>query len=115
MKLKVFIAEDEPVLQLSLEDVLADFGCDVAASVASVKEALAFFATDQAVDVAVLDVHLSDGPVDPVAARLAELGIPFVYATGAPGSEPSAAPVVAKPYDSVQIGRAIKAAMGRDD
>lgn len=110
--IKVLIAEDEPLLQMSLEDILNDIGCEVVASVASVKAALACIGL-HSFDVAILDVHLADGACDPVVARLNELNIPMVFATGALAAGQHAGPVVGKPYDPVEIEQAIAAAAGR--
>lgn len=106
MALRVFIAEDEPLLQMSLEDILNDLGCEVVASVATVKDALAGIAAHN-FDLAILDVHLADGAVDPAAARLTQLAIPMIFATGALSAGHYAGPVVGKPYDTLEIERAI--------
>lgn len=110
--LKVLIAEDEPLLQMSLEDILNDMGCVVVASVPTVKAALESIG-GQPVDLAILDVHLADGACDPVVDRLIELEIPIVFATGAMGSEKFAGPVVGKPYDPAEIETAIAKAAAR--
>lgn len=105
-RLKVLIAEDEPLLQMSLEDILSELGCDVVASVATVKDTLNCISS-QHFDVAILDVHLADGDCDPIVARLSDLKIPMVFATGALGAEQYSGPVVGKPYDPQEIRRAL--------
>lgn len=112
MALRVFIAEDEPLLQMSLEDILNDLGCEVVASVATVQDALACIAAHK-FELAILDVHLADGAVDPAAARLAQLSIPMIFATGALTAGKYAGPVVGKPYDTSEIEQAIAAVTGR--
>ena len=107
--MKVLIAEDEPLLQMSLEDILHDLGCEVVACVATVKDTLSYIANNK-VDLAILDVHLSDGAVSPAVPRLQELSIPMVFATGAIDAGGMAGPVVGKPYDPDEIRRAIAAA-----
>jgi AmiR/NasT family two-component response regulator len=67
--LRAFVVEDEALLLMTLEDMLADLGCQVIASARHVDEALPA-AHDVAVDVALLDVN--------VAARR----IPIVFVTG---------------------------------
>ena len=79
--LNVFIAEDEPMLLFSLEEILSELGCVVVGSATRVSEALAF-AANQAFDVAVLDVSLADGVIDPVVSALTQRGIPVVVASG---------------------------------
>lgn len=107
--MKVLIAEDEPLLQMSLEDILEGLGCEVVACVATVRETLSYVASNK-VDLAILDVHLSDGAVSPAVARLQELAIPMVFATGDIDAGGMAGPVVGKPYDTAEIQRAIVAA-----
>lgn len=83
---RVFLAEDEPMLLWALEEVLADFGCVVVGTATRVTQALAFVAA-HAFDVAVLDGKLADGAIDPVVAVLSARGTPVIIATGAASSE----------------------------
>ncbi len=72
---------------------------------------------DVPMDVAVLDCNLNGFSVQPVAAALAERGVPFLFATGygenrgAP--EGFDAPIVRKPYDVAQIANALADLTGR--
>ena len=77
--LSVLLVEDEFLILLDLEDVLAEAGARVttATSVAEAHEALG-----ARFDVAVLDVRLPDGEVFPVAHRLAAQGVPLVFHSG---------------------------------
>jgi CheY-like chemotaxis protein len=104
--MKVLIAEDEPLLQMHLEDILQSLGCEVVACLATVKDSLSFIAINK-VDLVFLDVHLSDGTSGPVAARLSELRIPMVFATAALDAGGMTGPVVGKPYGPAEIERAI--------
>ncbi len=80
-KARMLIAEDEIVVALFLEDMLAEFGYEVAGVVSRLEEGLARAeAPDFAM--AVLDVHLNGREVFPLADRLAEWGLPFIFATG---------------------------------
>jgi CheY-like chemotaxis protein len=76
---RVLIVEDEIVVALFLEDLLGEFGYAVAGVVSRVEDALAR-APDY--DLAVLDVHLNGRNVFDFADKLAESGMPFVFATG---------------------------------
>jgi len=78
-KLRVLIVEDEIVVALFLEDVLADFGYEVAGVVSHLDDALA---RDIDYDLAVLDVHINGRDIFDFADRLAAEDIPFVFATG---------------------------------
>ena len=70
-------------------------------------------AMDQAsVQVALLDVNLAGEMVYPVASRLRELGVPFIFMTGySPESLEgrfTEAPILKKPVDQAQLYRTIK-------
>ncbi|MCW6508675.1 response regulator [Lichenifustis flavocetrariae] len=73
--------EDEMLITMLLEDILEELGCQVAGSAVNVRQAedLAMNAT---ADAAILDVNLGGDPVYPVAERLIERNIPFVFASG---------------------------------
>jgi CheY-like chemotaxis protein len=77
----VLVVEDEMLIGMLLEDMLADMGHDVVAVVPRVNEALAAV-QHESFDVAILDVHLNGQSAFPVAEALIERGIPFVFATG---------------------------------
>jgi CheY-like chemotaxis protein len=79
MGARVLIVEDEIVVALFLEDLLGEFGYDVAGVVSHLDDALA---RPQDYDLAVLDVHLNGRNVFEFADRLAAGGTPFVFATG---------------------------------
>jgi len=79
--LRAFVVEDEALLLMTLEDMLADLGCQVVASARHVDEALPV-AHDVAVDVALLDVNVAGVRIDPVARILAARRIPIVFVTG---------------------------------
>ena len=90
--LKVFVVEDEALVALNLEDMLADLGCRDIVSAMRLDQALAQIDDGLDADVAILDVNLAGKPVFPVAERLAERGTPIVFATGSGrgGSAPTA-------------------------
>jgi CheY-like chemotaxis protein len=99
MSARVLIVEDEIIVALFLEDLMADFGYEVAGVVSQLNEAMAH-APDY--DLALLDVHINGQPVFEFADRLAARGTPFVFATGygARGipDRHAARPVVQKPF-----------------
>ena len=81
--LRVLIVDDETLVAMLLEDMLGDLGCEVAASVSRVAQAL-LAAQDESrpFDVAILDVNVAGESIAPVADALAVRGTPFVFATG---------------------------------
>jgi DNA-binding response OmpR family regulator len=78
---RVLVVEDEAVISLMLEDVLAAAGAVVIGPAGTAAKALALL-EQEPVDCAVLDIQLIDGTVLPVAEALATRGIRFVIATG---------------------------------
>lgn len=80
--LQVLVVEDEPMVAMVLEDMLADLGCTLAGSAATLSEALTAIAGGVEVDAAILDVNLGGQKIFPVADILAERGVPFVFSTG---------------------------------
>ncbi|HEY0265852.1 MAG TPA: response regulator [Rhizomicrobium sp.] len=77
---RILIVEDEIVVALFMEDILAEFGYRVAGVASRLDEAMAHDAAGY--DIAVLDVHLNGESVFDFADRLAAAGKPFVFATG---------------------------------
>jgi CheY-like chemotaxis protein len=80
--LRVLVVEDDGLVAMMLEDLLEELGCQLAASLASVREALAWIEAGGAVDAALLDVNLGGEPVFPVAEALRARGVPFAFTTG---------------------------------
>jgi CheY-like chemotaxis protein len=78
---RVFVVEDEVMIRMLLEDMLADLGYAIVASAGGLEEAVAL-ARDTDFDVAILDVNLNGSVVYPVAEVLAARGVPFVFSTG---------------------------------
>src|SRR5689334_12522959 len=102
---RVLIIEDDPLLLMSLEDMLAELGCTVAGSAMALTPALAL-ARELSIDLAVLDVNLAGELVTPAAEVLASRGIPFVFATGYDlGIVPALQdrPLLRKPYTRNQL------------
>jgi CheY-like chemotaxis protein len=79
--LRVLAVEDEPVLLMALEDVLADLGCDVVATATSVADALRFVEGGD-FEVAIVDVTLGKDKIDSVVRALASRNLPVIFATG---------------------------------
>src|SRR5262245_13993058 len=78
---RVLVVEDEIMIRMLLEDMLADLGYGVAASAGGLNEAIAL-ARESDFDLAILDVNLNGDPVYPVADLLIERGVPFAFSTG---------------------------------
>lgn len=78
---RVLVVEDEMLVALLLEDMLAQAGCIVIGPFARVRDALAAVKTEVA-DLALLDVNVAGEKVFPVAHALEERGVPFLFLTG---------------------------------
>jgi PAS domain S-box-containing protein len=103
---RILIVEDEPLLSMELEAILAAAGCEVVGSAESVARAKALVA-DVECDAALVDINLAGQPIDDVAAALRQKRIPFAFVTGygrealPPGFREAA--VLGKPFDQEQL------------
>lgn len=104
--LRLLVVEDEMLVALALEEMLGDFGCVVVDVAGTLDRGLAL-ATELTIDGAILDINLCGEKVFPVAERLAERGVPFVFCTayGKAALPPSfaEAPTLTKPYDAQRL------------
>lgn len=106
---RILVVEDDPILSITLEDVLIEAGAVVIGPVAWLSEALDLAGSAQ-LDVAVLDVNINGGHSYSVAEQLAARGIPFLFATGyaKEGLQTAlAAPILHKPYSPQQLHNAL--------
>ncbi|HTT48769.1 MAG TPA: response regulator [Pseudolabrys sp.] len=78
---RLLIVEDEYLIRMLLEDMLADLGYEVSAAVGTLDEASALAAGGD-FTAAILDVNLDGQEIFPVADILAKRGLPFVFVTG---------------------------------
>lgn len=104
---RVILVEDESLVAMMMEDLLDEVGCDVVASFGALSPAMAWLdGRADLPDGAVLDVNLNGETVFPLAAALAERGVPFIFATGygAVGDERFVeAPLLHKPVDAGRL------------
>jgi CheY-like chemotaxis protein len=78
---RVLVVEDEMMILMIIEDMLADLGCESVTAAATVDQALALMDA-RVFDAAMLDVNLNGHKSYPVADALAARGVPFVFSTG---------------------------------
>jgi CheY-like chemotaxis protein len=109
---RVFIVEDELMIRMLLEGMLADLGHSVAAEAGGLDEAISL-AKEAEFDLAVLDVNLNGTPVTPVVEILVARGVPFIFASGyGQRGLPEAyqtAPILQKPFQVDALEEAIQA------
>jgi DNA-binding response OmpR family regulator len=109
--LRVLIVEDEALLQMQLEIYVEEAGHAVAGCASSLRDALDLIRREKA-DLALVDVHLADGPsgVD-VGRAFAEAGIGVVFLTAnakrIPGDFCGAIGVIGKPYTQASLQEAL--------
>ena len=100
-KCRVLLVEDETLIARLMEEMLAEFACEVTATVGQLDEAMEVAAT-QRFDLAFVDVNLRGVPAWPLADVLRARGIPFAFVTGYGASATTAThadvPVLQKPF-----------------
>ncbi|MCJ2103016.1 HWE histidine kinase domain-containing protein [Methylobacterium sp. E-046] len=104
------VVEDNMIIALEAEEALTALGADTVDMAASVREALRLIDVSPP-DRALLDVNLGSETSVAVARRLAELGIPFAFATGYGESfqvppDLGDVPVIKKPYGADSLRQA---------
>jgi DNA-binding response OmpR family regulator len=110
-KPKVMLVEDEVLVAMMMEDVLAEWGWDVAGSFGQVQPAVDWLVDRaEALDAAVLDINLGGEMVFPVAEALKARRVPFLFLTGytAPtGAADFGAPILNKPFNGEELESAL--------
>lgn len=80
--LRVLVVEDDPLMFMAIEDILACDGYVVVGPVTSVDAAIDAVQLTDHYDIALLDVNLAGEAIDPVAHLIQQRGVPFVFSTG---------------------------------
>lgn len=108
--LSVFVVEDEALVAMNLEDMLCELGCTIVGPAMHMESANKMLEEGLKADVAILDVNVGGQMIFPFARRLAEHGMPLVFATGYGRSglpeDFHDMPILQKPYtlDDVEVG-----------
>lgn len=79
---RVLIVEDESLVAMLLETILADLGCDVVGPESNIEDGLNVASGTAPLDAALLDVNVAGQEIFPVAEALKARGVPFVFSTG---------------------------------
>ena len=113
---RALVVEDEALVALLIEEMLADLGFTDVRHVASARDVPAIVEAAPP-DVAILDLNLGGHKTLDLAEKLRDRGIPFVFATGYARdglpAEWKAQPIVNKPFSCEMLGAAIKAALAQ--
>ena len=78
---RILVVEDEMLVLMMTEGMLADLGCESVTAAATVDQAIALIDA-QVFDAAMLDMNLKGNQSHAVADALAARGVPFIFATG---------------------------------
>ena len=113
---RVLVVEDEMLVLMIIEDMLADLGCESVTSAATVDAALARIDAE-IFDVALLDMNLNGSKSFPVADALAKRGVPFAFATGYTGHDMRDGyrdrPILKKPLQPTALAATLARLMSR--
>ena len=112
---RILVVEDEPLVAMMVEDILLGEDVVVIGPAASLVKALEL--VEGEFDAALLDVNLAGERVYPVARRLQQRGIPFVFATGYGGRDEewgNMPNILEKPYSRGGVIAALEQALGLD-
>jgi CheY-like chemotaxis protein len=108
---QILVVEDEYLLALDLANYFQNIGVAVLGPAGSVAEALRLLEKCPELQGAILDVNLRGERVYPVADRLRQKQVPFVFASGYGGElEPAAyadVPRCIKPIDFAVLARTL--------
>ena len=118
MTARILIIEDEALVAMELRFVLEDLGHEVVATVAASATARRIVRETE-VDLALVDIHLSDGPTGVALGRELgqELGVTVLFMTANPGMVRDGVAgtigVLSKPTDERAVQTAVDYALRR--
>jgi CheY-like chemotaxis protein len=112
---RILVVEDEMMVLMMIEGMLADLGCTSVSPAATIDQALSLIDA-QVFDVAMLDLNLNGKRSYPVADKLAAQGVPFLFATGYSDHGLTEAygdrPLLKKPFRCAELGEMLKHLLG---
>ncbi len=119
MPARILIIEDEALVAMEMRFVLEDLGYDVVGTAATAQSARDLVHAGEPVDLALVDIHLSDGPTGVELGReLAQAdGVSVIYVTANPGmllnGVAGTIGVLCKPTDEFAVQSAVEYALNR--
>lgn len=103
---RVLVVEDEMLVLMAIEDMLADLGCTSIAAAATIEQALSLIEAES-FDLATVDVNLDGQRSDLVAKALSDHGVPFAFSSGygktGVADDYRDRPMLNKPYSYAQF------------
>lgn len=118
MTARILIIEDEALVAMELRFVLEDLGYEVVATAADARTARNLV-RETDIDLALVDIHLSDGPTGVELGRELgqDCGVTVLFMTANPGmvrdGVPGALGVLSKPTDERAVHTAVDYALRR--
>lgn len=118
MSARILVIEDEALVAMELRFVLEDLGHEVIGTVADARSARRMV-EESDVDLALVDIHLSDGPtgIDLGRELAQDLGVTVLFMTANPGmvrnGVAGAIGVLSKPTDERAVQTAVDYALRR--
>jgi len=113
---RVLVVEDELMIAMLVEDMLADLGCTVVGPAHTLEMALKAVEAEPQIDAALLDVNLAGQPVFPVADALRARHAPLIFSTGYGEAGlrdvDAGSPVLQKPFRAGDLAKALQNALG---
>lgn len=98
------------LIAMMLEELLLELGCQLVGPASRLAKAVEL-AASAAIDGAILDLNVGGKEVYPAAAKLAERGIPFAFATGYASEHVNEAyrrrPVLHKPFEAQELAKTL--------
>lgn len=114
---RVLIIEDEPIIAMDIETIVAGLGHGVVGIASTHREAMAMMATE-APGLVLADIQLRDGSsgIDSVRQILAHNPVPAIFITGFPerlltGERPEPTFLITKPFQAASVRAAIGQAL----
>ena len=113
----VLVVEDQPIMAMTIEEMLRALGCSVVWHASGITDALAMMRS-QRPDCAVVDLYLAGDLAYPIARWLDSERIPFVFLKGygrrAILSDWASRPSVQKPFSVRTLQAKLEAALDQD-
>jgi CheY-like chemotaxis protein len=112
---RVLVVEDEMMIAMLVEDMLADLGCSVVGPAHGLQAAMDLAEDSTELDAALLDVNLAGQPVFAVADVLRARNVPIIFCTGYGDAglrdADRGAPVLQKPYRAKDLADTLATAL----
>ena len=113
---RVLVVEDETLIAVLIEDMLAAMECEIVGPIGKLETAIQT-AKESKFDIAVLDITIRGGKVYPVAEDLLARGVPFVLASGygdwALPASLRDQPRLTKPFTAAELEEQVRLLFGR--